>query len=459
MNAFAVWKRLLWKEFRQAWPVFAFAVLAPPLTYVLPQVVSRLAQYRDEMVSIATIAAPLTIVLWVVRDRRRRKHRWQNDSASLPVPSIVEWWVMLLIPATALALIGAWTGAWTGVIAHRGIIPQLMAAWAIFLPALFVVCCFITRVISCVAPVCSLFWMLWFGLSATPSLNVQWSLESLRPATFFNALALGIAIAFSFWIDVPLGGRRPKLGYLVALALMIAVPVGPYSGYITAAIRYTLPSLHYSRLDTVISPDGSFILDMATIQASSDEVGASFHNSRTGRDSTHVFKQQARVLGVVNHRRTYIAQQLPGDTTIRILVWDVETGGVSRVVSFAPGKDSLDDRGATDVAYLMVTGHGYSMLVNFPLSPWGHVSPSGDYLVLRTRSTGGIGDDLWLVDLRNRKSAIVLANAFFAIDQASWTRQSVVLSGVGDPTIIDLKTMEGRIFPLAAKRRAKEGRH
>jgi hypothetical protein len=443
MNALAVWKRLLWKEVREGWPVFALAFVAPPLCFGLPLIVGRLTPHREVMAFVAAIGVPTAIALWVISDRKRSKNRWQNASASLPVPPLVEWCITILLPATGLALAGAWLGLWSGALVGWYNAPSLALTYGVFFSAFFIACCFITGAFKYLAPFSALLWGAWFNVTVQVCFGDRPQPGALETALLFNTCILAISAAASLAFSVSLRDRI-NLRYTAAVALAIIVMPGPYAVVMGYVARNLIVSRHEDQMGGLISADRSYWLTFDGRDVPAGYVKAVFGRPPGDSKSTRSFRRTIRAVGVVDQRFVYFARQLPDDARVSILEWDTRAGNVRTVTSFTAGKGSLVDRGIGAQTLPVMVGrfHAYTSDI---FGPWGHVSPSGQYLVLKTRTAVGLGDDLWIVNLRDGRRRQALANALFPKERANWNGNKLVLSGDGNPLAIDLRSGRSQV--------------
>jgi hypothetical protein len=242
--------------------------------------------------------------------------------------------------------------------------------------------------------------------------------EPLRPFGWLLPIA-GAMASFGFAV---LGGKRSRRVARVAvlclaagLVLLAVLPDLAAAPDWIEGLRYEEPQARF-----VEAPDASFLLQLSESDTLSDHVSFELRDRRNGRTWERAFERETCVIDVRDGRYVYLVQQLRGQPRVKILVWDSVTHAGGPLASLPAGRNALPGK-----AFWRCSGHA---------------SPEGDYLVLALpTASGGDQSDLWLVDLRSGRSAVVLPNQLFAKERASWGEGQVILSGRRRAVVVDLE--------------------
>lgn len=444
------WKRLLWKEFREGW-------LVAVVLFVVPVVLACFtgSPYGEVLVVLATMGMVVVVVAWAAVKAGGENTAREFAPTHLPLRGVREWIPAFLAPCVITTLAGVWLGVWYAKASGRPAIWESAALWASALAGLFALGYLLSRTFS-----------LWLSIAVGVVLGIvlsgvipatldqinnpsmrQWQAEQyahFRP--FARALALSAAAPALGSLALALLPRRlpRRTTKAVALGLAVAIIAAANLGSVIGAISR---SRHTTEWQTIWEPytsvDGSVRVVLAGPAGPSGKPGAGSRESRirllwsrvllrcndfrSGVSLSREFRSNVTVIGV-GGGGVILAQQLPGEGSIRILRWDVRANTVRQAALAPAGKNAL------------LRGRYF-----FPSS----VSPDGRYAFVGVRSLTGSGGDLWLVNLRSGRSVVAYPGRDgyqFNTQEVDWRGDRAVLSGQGEGMYVDLK--HGRGVPI-----------
>jgi hypothetical protein len=432
MQAWDIWTRLLWKEWRQGRAILGVLLAVPPVTFLFAELGPNRPSFLGEVsLLLGAFAPPLLTALWAAAKASRTAPAGEFAQAHLPVRPLAPWGASFLTPLLVAGLCGAWYGICARALPdwHRGsLAPSAQAAslGAACLATTFAASYLVSITVSFLPAV------LVGAFSAFGTAAVLLDLFLGGRRVHFPLLLLycwrlafaGMLASFAFAVLGRKRSLRPARAGLLCLALGLLV-LPPLPEVLTSLVRQSAPAGGC----VMEAPDGSFFLNAYADPGHPDHVLLHFSDRRNATTRERAFRRSAIVIDVRDRRYVYLAQQLRGQRQVEILVWDSVTNAVRPLASLPAGRNALPRKAFW--------------------RRWGHVSPQAHYLVLALPTTSGGGQsDLWVVDLRSGRSAVVLPDQLFATERASWRKDRVILSGFGNAVVVDLKAARARFLEI-----------
>jgi len=437
-----IWGRLLWKEWREAWPILALGILLPLLT--LPM--SRREGWINTGFDYSAMGlVGILLVLWAAdRARRIGMDRGQVRQA-LPVSLPTRWVFMYLAPLPVPVLAGMSVGvmihAWHAWMPN----PLWMLTGILYLTSAFIVATLLTATLSFIpATILGVLW-LFSGL------------DTEQPERIFPMhVKVGIAclLAALVW-DAFAAKQRYWVGRTVMVVLLLVALIDPQAlreiGWPNRASAASQPQPRvpwgvYDRQKISWSKRVSVVMTNVSkpdvkILATFTDVELGYYTRARELQFSRSFKQIVQPLAFISKDRVLIGQQLPGKPDIDLLVWDLQANRVSEQGRLTAEKSLLSSMSG---AYLSPDGR-YLAIFKQEKSDPNNSDPMGD------------PDDLWIADLaRGRAVPVmmnVLPNTYGPQSPVSWAPGRMYLSALGGGIQVDLSTLRGRYLTSADFRR------
>lgn len=455
MKQAQVWKRLLWKEFREGWLVALVLFAVPGALACFTG--SRYALGVGPLAFLATVGLAVLVVAWAAAKAGGENTAREFAPTHLPIRGIREWFPAFLAPCVIAALAGVWLGVWYAKVLGWPTIWESVALWTSAMAGLFAAGYFLSRTFS-----------IWLSIAVGVVLGmalssiIQYNLLQLNDPQGREWQAAHDAAFRLLARTLALSATAPVLGSLslallprrlprrttktvalgLALAIIAAVNLGSFTGASSGSRRTTDWQIIWQPYTSV---DGSVRVVLDGPAGPSGKPGAASRQSsvrllwsrvllrcddlRSGVSLSREFSSNITVIGVGGDF-VILAQQFPGEDSIRILRWDTRANTVRQAaLALAPaGKNAL-----------------FSGRCFFPSS----VSPDGRYALVGLRSLTGSGGDLWLVNLRSGESVVAYPGRDgyeFNTQEVDWRGDRAVLSGDGEGMYVDMKL--GRGIPI-----------
>ena len=448
MVALRVWKRLLWKEFREGWLFVCLSVLLPAVT--IPAAAAKLPASLDPswvgvqrfvsinmLISMIATIGVLSVAVWGARNRPQSRSFADN----LPIDTRTTWVSTFLAPLIVAASVGAVTGVCVSSTIRWTHMPLLSLVWAGLYAGCFASAYLVTSAGNTwLGLVAGAAFALAFTGNLIPDHWQTWreqSKEFLSAASFCAAVASGALAG-----NVMLGLYRRNAGLLkpraIALGLAVLIPVG--FSVVDAMISPAEPDENVGDVTDFI-PSVSLTQMLSTYRAKSDMMKVEFRDTRLDLKINRNFPYPTRALGFTSATHVYLMQQPERASTVSILIWNPVANTVRTVASIPAGRHALTRSSLSWIsAAPMLAG----------LNRGGFVSPSGRYVVAVLPSAGGAGQDLWVTDLREGSSKLILVNRFFGAREAAWPVGRAVISGYGNAVEVNLAAKSARIIEIPA---------
>lgn len=451
MNALAVWKRLLWKEFREGWLPMLAAVVVPLMLFPAASMFPRLSSVRNYLILVVEIIPLLAVALYATKKADLMDRR-ASMATALPVESRLNWLVSFLIPTAVMAAVGAMYGAMSLVPALRELhgwmfrgtasdaqtamfftvfVARAMCAWGLLFAGCFASCYLLSSATSSWAGMAvGVAWVI-YGVgvvSMTSSVGgqnvAQWLWDTQRTmgelithnAALLSAAVLGCAL-FAALANRALMRKRQILSFGAALAMLLGVE----SPAIIAEVRHSREAgtgWSYSGPYTS-STDGAFVVNAARNSQTPGEAGIVCNDLRTERTITKVFKTPI-VIVCAKGPDVYLARPAGHGRGCEILIWNTRTNVVEPAAAI-----SLD---ATN-------RFGFAC-----------ASPDGRYLLIDFASKLGMGRDLWIVDIDKHRGRMIWPNSYYRMDDVAWSSDRLYVPAEDQYVRIDLTSMKARYW-------------
>lgn len=437
-NNARVWARLLWKEWREAWPILLIGLVLPLLTLPL----SKREGWGSLDYSVMGLVGIL-LVLWAAdRARRIGMDRGQVRQA-LPVSLPTRWVFMYLVPLPVPVL----TGIAIGIMMHTWHadwvpLPLGMLTGILYLPAVFFVVTLLTPTLSFIpAVILGVLW-LFFGLDTERP-------DNLFP--MFIKVIVACLLASLVW-DAFAAKQRYWVGRTVMVVLLLVALIDPQAlreiswpsrtdveagpqAHVPWAVVYPMGADWGRVVNTVADTSRKVYRPHATLTS----VELQYYDRRERKAlCVRSFKQAAQPLAFISEHQVLIGQQYPGESDIHLSVWDLQADRVVEKGRLTAEKKLLSS----------TTG--------------AELSPDGRYLVIykQGKFDPNVRDtlvDLWIADLARGRAVPVMMNIipndYIMRSPVSWTPDRLYLATFGGGIQVDLHTLRGRYLTLADFRR------
>ncbi|MBI2843515.1 MAG: hypothetical protein HYX78_08955 [Armatimonadetes bacterium] len=409
MAGASIWKRLLWKEFREGWQVVLFTVVAPA---VLFSVAGRIPSYlRDYSIlwGIITVilkfsgaaGVHLMIALWAAAKGGSRRSGNQV-AGHLPVSPTAEWSVSVLLPVLALGILGLWFGLFASRVVPGIYTPgKMILAGALDLAATYAICYFIALIVSTWAAVLfGLFRMVGGTLLSVLTLRPMLEPDAVR---FVAGITLGGVVAAFLFFAL---SQKRSLGFRQGFSLLVMIIFAFGPALFGVDIESMIPDKFEYKIwgGSVMSPDGLLTVEWVLAKTAPEKVSFKALNRLTNMTRTRSFESETCLLGASDRRTVYLAQQRPAESSVRVLRWDVQTGDMKAVSVLNARPGVILQQGS-------------------------RLSPNSRYTVLILRSVVGNGLDVWVVDLQTGGNGVVIPCApLRQLRGNDWVGNKVILA-------------------------------
>ena len=496
-------QRLVWKEYREGWPVVAAFLVLPVLLFFIGRAFPTSIMV-SAMIFTVMFGVPFTAILWASEKRRTIKQGRDMLAAVLPVSPLQDWAASFLLPAVAVGIGGGWMcmlcsatpNAWeTGSAALKSAFSVDTALkGTLIVASVFMLTSFVSKNVShvlgiIVGTICGI-----FAIPAATGIPDFAARVAYVPIVLAFA-GLGVS-------ELRKAGPKPlKALTFVTLAVLIVWPVykeialasreigaGVRSG--TLRFQDIARGFHEIRLGetSVSSPiltwDGAQVMRMPNTRSDSDSIGfyrpkriyggpsaiskskhkrvrqgipafrngvVSYHNSQTEQKLPlpHLFPSVAIPIDVDGSGQVDVLSQQPGQAAISLFRWNPRTDRVTLICRFTGVPDSLGDSVSWSGAHYWSQHAGYSPALE---------DPNGNSLLLNLRSSMGTGRDLWLIDIKTGTPRLLLSNASFAWDNRKWVGDTVYLFNENNSHTENLPALEVNTRDYTVKPLLPEGR-
>ncbi len=441
MSRLDIWKRLLWKEYREdRWPLF-IALLTMTALYTLARAyVGRPGATGQVLLVLASGSVHLAIAVWGATKGDSKRGSTQFEFTHLPTSPLLEWTASVGVPTLAAALLGLLYGwLYQHATGRYGLIPMPVLG-ALDLGLTYAVCYFMAALVSLWAGVLIGMAQI-MGGTLIPVWQTEMPMDAytflLAARTLAASLVGALILAWLCRKASPLAQKGAALGAAVLILYGPIVVQG-----LPEWVRHAQRPRSDAAAPTSYGPHSYRTPDFAV------RVEEDYPQSKAGHiklkvtdygrdvELSRTFRQDIRIIGALRDGRVFLAQQTPGSRTVSVVVWD-----------YAAGRTSTPARFTTRAGALVDGGDDWSRARA--------VSPGGRYVLLEMGGLIGTSADLWIVDLRTGRSNVALLAGFSpAPPSLAWTSDSVLLDNGIRPMQIDLRTLRGSALILPVRQEA-----
>ncbi len=427
-----LWKRLLWREYREGRAAVLLALVLPALMFYLGHD-SGMEKWQGAFRFVGALSAHLLVLFWAIS--RGDSQRGHGDFAfvHLPIRPVRGLTASFIVPALASAVIGAAYGALISLDAGSVIAGTLDVMTTFVFGYYFAAIA--SRWLAVLVGVVSIIWAKLIPItSLTPTRDLDATIITISCAI---GAGLGLYV-FSILI-----GRKP-LAYrqLAALGVMAVFGLGP------ALVRFD-PGIFRPTQSAGTRPSGyptslvgysdQHVLVSFAWAGKSEDILVEFQHVNSRRPEAAVsMSGSLKVIDVLHNRYVYIVQQHKGSSTIQIIEWDTAEADPAQsttpVARFTARPEAIPDD--YHPRYDSVSrDRAYALVVLEPIARHGY--------------------DLWVVYLKTGRAAVVSpATSRLGLSWLSgrkhvvWTRNYALVVSIPDtrPTVVDLKTLA--VVPL-----------
>lgn len=427
-----IWGRLLWKEWREDWPILLAGILLPLLT--LPMNHRQGWEHFDTSIVVGLVS--ILVALWAA-DRARRAGIVQSGARIyLPAHAATRWVFAYLAPLMVSVLVGNALGvmmhAWLG--SGQIAVGLALGTGMLFMTAVFLLCSVLTPVLSFI-PALIAGVLLAFTYDAT---------QPQRQIALYVIIAVAALVASLLW-EACAARQRYWAGRVAVILLLLFVIVNPL---IMPDVFQFKPPVQHSEVRPICSSDnalcvrafyaGSKIAYWEQSNAQYD-TGLEFIDNRRSISLIETFAPAVQPLDF-EQDHVILAQQTRDEDAVHLLRWYPQTRTRQEIMRFRA------ERGFVDT------------ILRASLSPDGH------YLaILQTRFDTLDNNmpltNVWVIDLKVRRARAVMIKLPFQPSywdaSVSWSGSRLYLSGSGNGAVIDLATMRGIMLDAASPGRMR----
>lgn len=441
-------KRLIWKEWREGWPVLAAFFILPAIVFPICTRFNT-SDFAGAAAMALLFGIPFTSVLWGSEKRRMVRGGRDVPGALLPVSPMEDWVASFLLPSIAVTVCGGWLyylHSFTGIYFtkgdwHEGILVCALA---------FMLCSFLSKSVSHFLGITvGTLVIIWHMLGPTQysgyvqsDIYMKWH----RAYLWLPSVVAGAALVASEMRKA--GPKRLKVFgmaivpiYVVVMIMPPLKDVGPFCrnlGFYARAWRNQSPCVW----------DGDYSVQMFPAPEGGSRVD--FEDRRVDdRADRSRFVKERRFVGypklLGNCRDTvYMLDKPSGDKTASVIRWNAKSGKIDRIR--LESKDGFAE-GIREWYRLVLYGYdGRS------LGKQGNVDDTGTRLLLVSYSSLGTGYDIGLIDLKTRRCGLLVSNVSFSPDEkVTWMKDRAFVTGSGPSLQIDTREFTAR--PLVWERR------
>jgi len=425
--------RLLWKEYREGWPVILAFILLPEIIFPLCKVFSGVLVLQGLACAIL-FGVPLTAVLWASEKRRMIKQGRDLLAATLPVSPIQDWITLFLTPALAVGLCGGFMCA--TCLFYAAIPEWRIGFWegaAISIIA-FMFSSFLSKSVShLLGIIVGTFWILAAAAFQVTHGPLIWIPILLAVA------GLGLSESRKY------GPKKQKaFGVVVLISLVLIFQ------WNTIAELLHNPSARLGGQFNDVSVTGKASGKHARAWTDGPHV-INYEEWSSNRALSvkpvtikHVFSGLAIPVGIANQARVCILNQKPGSSDVSIVRWDPKTDRIDSLITLDSKTVDLNSFNKGFMSYL----NPYEYMP----SP-GIMDDHETKLLLNLSSSIGLGRDLVIVDITTGAHKLLLANTIFAWSNATWMKDKVYLTGIFPA--YEINTKDFTVKPLVTERKGK----
>jgi len=385
MDAFQVWKRLLWKEYREGRLVVLLAAAAPFVLFSLPTHHPPSAMF----VVPGAVGVHLAIAFWGAGRGGGKRTGSEFAWTHLPTNPAVEWLASMVVPTIVIAAVGAWYGLMaeqdaSGSASGFGYGMSFPLAGMLDLATTFTICYLISMVISnWAAYIFGVFRLVGGTLISVWDLN----LIDTPDAVWTVMRTLAAAILGAFIYVVLLRKRSTAMRQGVSLAVVVLITFAPLIPEIP--IRQAVSGWISGR-------QASDILSSYTLQ--SDDGSVNIHATKPYMQGKAYLVMRDYRLGITRKRRFPVCWVFKVQPDGRAYMAHAENSGV-QIIEWNGIKDQVRTVVTMPVRGRFFGGIGWQC----------SVSPDGRYMALILKSMlHDDAADLWVLDLCNKSSKLVL---------------------------------------------------
>lgn len=415
-----VWRRLLWKEYREGRWVALIALLAPAVCFSMAARYNFNSWQRGLFAFPGTAGMHLAIAFWAAGRGAGKRQGSEFARSHLPVHPFGEWTASFLVPALVTTALGCWFGFW----ANKAM-PDYPVVWSIQAGALdlvttYAICYLMSAIISSWAAIV----VAALRVAAGTLINV-WSLSPYNASDvlwFAGRIALGALLGSLVFTAL---AQKKSLAFrqAVSLMLLVAVIFVPLIGNFDTSWLFPKSErrIFYGGGNTTsqgLAVHVDFVWNKQAAKELHVPKGWWFcENHRTGTLCKREFPERTQLMDIAGEKWVFLALQPRRRGPIVITRWDSTTNRVRKVARIPTKGIALE------------TG-------------FNHASPDGSYLLTVMESLIGNGYDLWLVDLKSGRSEIVMPCMEERwLNQAVFLRDRVIVSGERILVTIDYHTL------------------
>ena len=434
MSRVEIWKRLLWKEFKEGYLIVLMLIVIPPIVF---PIVKANHHSRREIWQIfgwiIALGLPLLVVLWAAVKAGRQRNGSEFVRSHLPIGAVDGWIASVVPPLIISAIAGVWYAGWTEeFIIGLGRNPNFAYNCGLYFSTCFVVAYVFSLVLSMLPAILVGLFCTFMGMAFVSSTST--SAEAAEFAAFFMRALIGATVC-SLLFSALLNRIKLIANQVMCLGLLAVIVFAPFAVQKLFGPRQAdFQEYQYDR--SIQTSDGSIVVN-AFAYSKAKNVTVVYRDFRNVSSISRTFKRNIEMIDIQDRRYVYLVQQAKGEKYVRLISWDTKTNSLQKVCTIPAGRNALFDS-------LRLSDY----FSDEELA--GKTHPDSHYLILALASGMGSGTDIWVIDLYKRKGVVVLPNVYPIRKLVRWDNHQALLLGCFDTARVDLKTMSASkvAFPI-----------
>ncbi len=427
--------RLLWKEYREGWPVILTYFLLPGIFFPICSRFQK-SDVASAIVTTILFAMPFLTVLWGSEKKRTVKQNKDVLEAVLPVSPLQEWTCTFLIPALVIGLCGGWASMlFPRTISFDGNSYSFFAGFLIA-AITYLISAFLSKYVSNLLAI--MVGTIWISYSLFPS--------DILPTYVYFTTFIVIAISSLLAFEFRKMGQRSRKTFVLVISILFIISMNTHElSYIYGDILHATSGIKGIRVgryflnpfDTYSDYKNDISISRYTNLSGVDRIEYQNASHRKIHTLTTTMPSTSIPAAIDGQNRIYILTKRPFSQEIVIRRWDIKSGSNNVVCKLA------------NVKRVNIKSRVWSFNEDSYISHIGSVDSAGTRMLLNLPSKLGIGTgcDLRIVDLSSGRNKLLLLNEDFAWGEITWFEDKVYLTGYQPAIEINTKDFTVRRIP------------
>lgn len=404
-------KRLLWKEMRESYLVYAALFLIPIIIFPMRRSLYNNSSFISGVITISAFLIPLLVVFWGSEKGMHDNLVMRSQKFILPITPIQSWIISFLVHAVILAFLGFWYLKlfleFVNPLNYDVTIPPSIGI-SIFVSIYAISYNFTSAFTRWTGMLLGILWMIVFSVYLSSKSkqfnNNEWMWLAIIVFCFILAtLSLQIfrkkGAAFVRRISLTL--------FILPLIIVciLAVKTGNYFDVFMPSSGSATLNSEMIKNNLIAYKEHSYIKNRIRNQ---------HLNNRS--DFNRKFKGYIDVISLQDKRYIMLLNNPEFSVNIKVLKWDAKTNKIEKYMQWRRFINPLQKK------YLY-----------FYLE-----SPSGKYTIIKQESAIGDGNDLILIDLNKKQIIPLLVDKLIYDVSINWVEDIAYISG-NYPAVVDAR--------------------